>query len=197
MALANAMGTERAQLFVLRYRSPGKLMTAYTNAATRYGHALSRCDFKEANRQADRLNKLHLALRSRPHDSGPGNPDSAIACNDDPLAVRSQFPLKHLLRSWRGRLGHHGAGSCGATSDGKEKGCKQGSRESHLQIRGGKKPQLKQAFRCNGELRLVCPVAWPSAVGWNDTRGNGGRTPLASNVQARGFALSAIAQVLA
>jgi len=59
------------------------------------------------------------------------------------------------------------------------------------------KPQLKQAFRCNGELRLVCPVAWPSAVGWNDTRGNGGRTPLASNVQARGFVLSAIAQVLA
>jgi len=50
MALANAMGTERAQLFVLRYRSPGKLMTAYTNAATRYGHALSRCDFKQASR---------------------------------------------------------------------------------------------------------------------------------------------------
>ena len=69
MALAKAMGTERAQLFALRYQSPGKLMAAYTNAATRYGHALSRCDSKEANRQADRLSKLHLALRSRPHDS--------------------------------------------------------------------------------------------------------------------------------
>lgn len=69
MALAKAMGTARARMFALRYISPGKLMTAYTTAATRYGHALSRCDFKEANKQADRLRKLYLALRRRPRNS--------------------------------------------------------------------------------------------------------------------------------
>src|SRR5262249_39719640 len=68
MALAKAMGTARAQMFALRYISPRKLMTAYTNAATRYGRALSRCDFKEANRQADRLSQLYLKLRGRPRD---------------------------------------------------------------------------------------------------------------------------------
>lgn len=69
MALAKAMGTASARVFALRYINPRKLMTAYTNAATRYGHALSRCDFKEVNRQAARLSKLYLAIRSQPHDS--------------------------------------------------------------------------------------------------------------------------------
>ncbi len=65
MTLAKAVGRAGARDVRLRNLSAGKLVTAYADAATRYGRALSSYNFKEANRQADRISQLYLALRER------------------------------------------------------------------------------------------------------------------------------------
>jgi hypothetical protein len=65
MTLAKAAGQEGARDVRLRHLSAEKLVSAYADAATRYGRALSSYDFKEANRQADRISELYLALRRR------------------------------------------------------------------------------------------------------------------------------------
>jgi Domain of unknown function (DUF2019) len=65
MTLAKAVGRAGARDVRLRNLSARKLVTAYANAATRYGRALSSYNFKEANRQADRISELYLALCER------------------------------------------------------------------------------------------------------------------------------------
>lgn len=65
MTLAKTVGREGARDVRLRHLSATKLVTAYADAATRYGRALSSYNFREANRQADRISELYLALRER------------------------------------------------------------------------------------------------------------------------------------
>jgi hypothetical protein len=65
MTLAKTVGRAGSRDVRLRNLSARKLVTAYADAATRYGRAIKSYNFKDANRQADRISELYLALRER------------------------------------------------------------------------------------------------------------------------------------